>query len=497
MGTVVLERLSGWWVHRRGRRLVAGALVLATASTVLAGCGTSSGSYTVRAVFASAEGLFPGNAVEVLGVPRGTVTAVRPVGDHVVVTMRVDGAQPLPADVQATLRTPQVLGEPSVELFPGYTTGPRLASGATIPQTRTSVPETIDQLLSDLQRFLGQVNDTSVDAVVTNLAQDLQGQGQALNQLIGQAAGTLQLLADKGTDLGRLNGSLAAITSTLQTRTADIAQLLQSYDAVATTLASDSGPLGDAITQLADASQQLAQLLAPNLQPLQQDVGTITQVGRTLDRNLGPIDQGLASAVSLFSAAGRAYDPVHNWLNLNNQLPPGFTSQVVAGLVRDRLAGICRRVLAHHAAGLSSAQLSTLQQCGNPASGYFDGILALIPGVLNSLSGGGSAPSPSPQQVLATGVAQIPGVSPTQAQAVSQLPPQALAGQPPSSSAGSTGGSLSGPVQLDPTPPQQEGTQSSSSGGGLIGNLLHGLLGTVHATVNLVGGLGHFLGSLL
>ncbi|HZU78751.1 MAG TPA: MCE family protein, partial [Acidimicrobiales bacterium] len=237
-------------LRRRSSRLGAAALAAATAGMVLTSCGGPS-AYTVTAVFPSAEGLFAGNAVQVLGVSRGTVTKVDPQAGRVVVTMSIAGDQSLPAQVHATLTNPQLLGEPSIELSPGYTGGPRLAAGAVIPESRTSVPESIDQLLRDLQSYLGQVDSSSLGGLVTNLAQDLQGQGQALNQLIAGGAGTLQILADKGNQLGQLNGSLAQITATLRQRSATVTQLLQSYDTVANVIATQSGPLGDSITQLA------------------------------------------------------------------------------------------------------------------------------------------------------------------------------------------------------------------------------------------------------
>ncbi|MHB8682521.1 MAG: MCE family protein [Acidimicrobiales bacterium] len=463
-----------------------GGLALVGATT-LAACGGPS-AYTVTAVFPSAEGLFPGNAVEVLGVARGSVTKVTPEAGRVTVVLTIDGDQALPASVHATLVNPQLLGEPSIELSPGYTGGPRLASGAVIPQSRTTVPESIDQLLRDLQSYLGKVDATSLGGLVTNLAQDLQGQGQALNQLIAGGAGTLDILAQKGNELGQLNGSLAQITGMLRQRTASVTQLLQAYDQVAHVLAQDSGPLGDSLSQLANASQQLTTLLNPNLTPLQGDISTLTQVGRTLDRNIANVDQGLSSGVALFAAAQRAYDPVHKWLNLNSQLAPGTTSGVLAGLVRDRLAGICRRVLANHGAGLSASQIQTLQTCGNPDSGFFDPILGLVPTLLTAATGG-QPPAPSPQDLLSAGAAKIPGLSQSQSASISNVPPSSLT----TTSAPTLGG---GPnLNTAPVVNDQQANGGTSSGG--LGGLLHGLLGAATGVGHFFGSVGHFFGSLL
>jgi virulence factor Mce-like protein len=356
-------------------------------------------------VYSSAPGLFTGAAVDVLGVKVGTVTNVENVGDKVDVTLSVNQGTKIPSSVFASLVSPQLLGSPDVDLNPGYTGGPSLPAGATIAQSHTAVPVSTDEVLKELQRTLNAINPNAVGDLVSNLATDLDGQGSNLNKLIASAAGTVQLLADKGNDLGRLNGTLAQLTGTLDTDTAQIQHLVLQYDTVSTTLAQHSGQLNDAITQLAGASSSLVTLLVPNLQPLEADVGTVTTVGRTLNRNLASVDQILQSGNSLFQGAKRAYDPNYNWLDLNLATAPGVTGAYIAGLLRDRLSGICRRIVADHSSGLSASVLATLAQCGNPASGFFDPLLNEIPTILDTLSGGNS--SSTAQALLQKGLAQI------------------------------------------------------------------------------------------
>jgi hypothetical protein len=134
-------------------------------------------------------------------------------------------------------------------------------------------------------------------------------------------------------------------------------------------------------------------------------VGTVTTVGRTLDRNLSSVDEILQNGNNLFQGAARAYDPNYNWLNLNLATAPGVTGAYVAGLLRDRLAGICRRIVANHSSGLSAAVIATLNQCGDPSSGFFDPLLNDIPTILNTLNGGSGAATA--QSLLQQGLTQI------------------------------------------------------------------------------------------
>ncbi len=389
--------------------MLAIALSLPLASS-LSACNLSSPSYQIQVVLSSAPGLFAGNAVEILGVPVGSVSDVVNKNNTVLVTMSINSGVKIPQLANASLVAPELLGEPSIELSPGYVNGPSLQSGSTIPMSRTSVPVSIGQLLKDLQTFLGQIDPNAAHSVIVNLSQDLSNQGAALGQLIGHAADMLRILAQKGNELGNLNGSLASITGALRNRTATIVSLIQNYDSVTTVIDSQQTQLVNAVNQLSSATSELSALLTPNLGPLENDISTITTFGRTLSRNVSSLDQILASSTSLFQAAARAFDPNYNWLNLNNQLPPGTTSAIVEGLIRDRLAGICRRLVAHHSTGLSATQIATLNTCGNPNSGYFNSILGLVPGVLNTLPG-----APPSQPTIATqlqnGLNAIPGLN--------------------------------------------------------------------------------------
>jgi phospholipid/cholesterol/gamma-HCH transport system substrate-binding protein len=381
-----VSRLRAVFGSRHSRSVLAGVLVIAA---IAVGLDVTRGasSYRINAVYSSAPGLFPGAAVDVLGVPVGTVTSVTNVADKVEVGMELHSGARIPTAADASLVAPELLGQPDVDLNPGYTGGAYLRPGATIAESHTSVPVSTDQLLKQLQRTLKELNPDAVGNLVTNLSQDLDGQGAGLNQLIKSAAGTLQLLADKGSDLGQLNGTLAQLTGTLDSDTSQIEQLVREYDTVSSVVAQHSGQLNSALTQLSGATTSLVTLLTPNLQPLEADVGTVTTVGRTLDRNVGNVDEILQQANNLFQGAQRVFDPTYNWLDLNLALPPGVTGDYVVGLIRDRLAGVCRRITANHSAGLSAASLASLASCGNPDSSFFDPLINDIPGVLGTLSG--------------------------------------------------------------------------------------------------------------
>jgi phospholipid/cholesterol/gamma-HCH transport system substrate-binding protein len=431
--------------------LVAGVVIGVTATR-------ASATYRINAVYASAPGLFPGAAVDVLGVPVGTVTSVKNVDDEVVVGMEVHAGTMIPSNAEASLVAPEVLGQPDVDLNPGFTGGAHLNAGDTIPESRTTVPVSTDQLLKQLKRTLNALNPQAVGDLITNLAQDLDGQGAGLNQLISSAAGTIQLLADKGDDLGQLDGTLAQLTGTLDSDSSQIVQLVKEYDTVSTVIAQHSGQLNDAITQLSGASTSLVTLLTPNLQPLEADVGTVTTVGRTFDRNIANVDEILAQANNLFQGAQRVFDPTYNWLDLNVALPIGVSGDYIAGLVRDRLAGVCRRLAADHSTGLSATVLASLTACGDPNSSFFDPLINEIPTILTALSSGAGPTTVT--GLLQQGLNQIGSLgAPTTA-------PSTSAGAPTPAPSGSSGSSTPAPPTTTTTTP------GSTTPCGLLGMII-------------------------
>jgi len=437
-------------------RLGTAVVVLAAGIVVGVNVTRASETYPLNAVYSSAPGLFPGAAVDVLGVPVGTVTSVTNIHDQVDVVMQVRAGTEIPAGAVASLVAPEVLGQPDVDLNPGYTGGPQLGAGDTIPESRTTVPVSTDQLLKQLQRTLNALNPRAVGDLITNLAQDLDGQGAGLNQLISSAAGTIQLLANKGDDLGQLDGTLAQLTGSLDSDTSQITQLVNEYDTVSTVIAQHSGQLNDAITQLSGASTALVTLLTPNLQPLEADVGTVTTVGRTLDRNITNVDEILQQANNLFQGAQRVFDPTYNWLDLNVALPVGVSGDYMAGLIRDRLAGVCRRIAANHGTGLSAASLASLASCGDPNSAFFDPLMSQIPSILSALSTG-SGPTTA-TALLQQGLNQIGSL-----------------GAAPSPAGGAPGGSTSsgsGPAAPSPPSTTTTTTPAPSPPCGLLGAIV-------------------------
>lgn len=367
------------------RRLVASALLVAALAAALAGCGLTRGAeegrYRLTARFDRSIGVYPGSPVRVIGINVGTVLGVEPRGDQVEVTMAIDEGQDIPADATATIVPLSLLGERYIQIGPAYQGGPKLEPGSTIE--RTAVPAEFDELLRSIQDLTGSIDPESASDLVTRMATLLDGQGADINELLEEGAGTMELVADKAGEIGDIITSLADLSATLKDRTSSVTSLLRNYNLLAEVLVENRDDLDATITQLDRSVVALTGLLERHGQDLPGDVEVLAQAGSTVEANIDRLQSTLRDTVRLFQAADRAYDPERRMLRLTDQVDLGLTGELIASRLRDRLAGICRRL--------------GLTECSDPEADFFTDLVDLVPTLLNSPPGGDPiAPTPEP-----------------------------------------------------------------------------------------------------
>jgi phospholipid/cholesterol/gamma-HCH transport system substrate-binding protein len=318
-------------------------LVLLLAMALLAsGCALmpGNGGYTLTAEFSRSYNLFPGSPVRVAGIEVGTIAdvAVPEGATHVEVELRIDEGREIPEDTTAIVVTETLSGERYVQLPPDEG-GPALEDGAVIPEDRTLVPYEFDEVLENLNQFVGGLEEDEVGRFVGNLAEVLDGQGDQLGRTIDQAHEAIGVLKDNDEELIALASRLADLNATLATRDEQLGQVIQDFDTLATSLVDDRTDIDAALSGLVRVTDQLARLLETNRDRLEQDIATLTRVGRTAQRNLDYLSLGILSSAELFRHAERAIDRDRNMLPLQNQteaLIPQLTDSVVF-----RLQGVC------------------------------------------------------------------------------------------------------------------------------------------------------------
>lgn len=234
------------------------------------------GGTTFSALFDSTVGLYKGSDVEILGVPVGTVTAVKPSGDKVRVSMRLDRGQKVAADTAAVIIAPTLVSDRYVQLTKPYTSGKRLASGATI--TQTAVPVEVDKLYQSLDSIAknlgpdGANKNGALSQLLKVAAANLKGNGTDINTMIGEFGKATGTLAESGDDLFATIGNLESINKVLAQHDTSVAGINRQFAAVTDELAGDRDDMAAAVANLGDAMADLDSFIKDNRDQLKSSV---------------------------------------------------------------------------------------------------------------------------------------------------------------------------------------------------------------------------------
>ena len=315
------------------RRGIALVLVVVAMAALLGSCSRGGDDgYRLTAYFARGISLYAGSDVRVLGLPAGEIDSVSIDGTRVKVVMTVRADIPVPADVQATIVPLSLIGERYIQLFPAWTEGmPRARRGAVIPLERTSIPVEPDEALAALKRFLDSLDPGATGRLVTNLADDLEGNGQKLNTALGGLADLTSTLAEKDDELVRIIDHFDDFTATLVTREQQLGKVLDSFATTAAILAEERGQIERLVQSLAQLSVDGLDLVSEHRTKLQHDLDVLTRLLLSVQANMDSVRQLLDAAPIMVAGEdldgkneglNAAYDPEHHRIDLRNATSP-------------------------------------------------------------------------------------------------------------------------------------------------------------------------------
>ncbi|MGH3813888.1 MAG: MCE family protein [Pseudonocardiaceae bacterium] len=269
---------------------------------------------TITAYFTSAVGVFPDNEVRILGVPVGRITSLQPQGPVVKVVMTIDDSVDVPANASAVVVSPSLVAGRSIQLTPAYMRGPKMPDGGVIPLERTAVPLGVDDLAraaNDLATMLGP-NGANRQGALSDLldvgASNLGGNGQAINDTIGNVAQLSATLAGSRKDLFATITQLQSLVSTLAANDAQVRQFNAQLAEVSNLLAGERGDLSAALRQLSIALGEVAAFVQDNRAVLRSNVDRLTEVTAVLVRQRDALAQILDTAPLGLGNLSNAYN---------------------------------------------------------------------------------------------------------------------------------------------------------------------------------------------
>jgi len=302
----------------RRRRIITGAGAVVVAAGLIAGGAAlyqaSHQGTRITAYFSESIGVYPGSDVRILGVRVGTVDAVQPVGTEVKVTLTVDSGVPLPAAVRAAVVAPSVVSDRYIQLTPAYTGGPKLASGAVIPVTRTAVPVEVDQIYASLNQLAaalgpqGANKNGALSNLITTGEANLAGNGGYLNSMLTQYSGLSTTLGGSASDIAATLSSLQQFTSMLKSNDDQVRQAEQQLAQVTGYLSGERQQLSAAITTLATALSEVQQFIASNRSLLTSNVNKLASITSILSSERASLAEALDTAPLAADNLLNAYD---------------------------------------------------------------------------------------------------------------------------------------------------------------------------------------------
>ncbi|MFE5085337.1 MCE family protein [Streptomyces mirabilis] len=281
-------------------------------------------SVHVTAYFPRTVGIYPGSDVRVLGVRIGEVEKITPEGDRVRVQLKYDEGRKVPADAKAAVINSSVVSDRYVQLLPVYRTGPVLRNGAVIPETRTAVPVELDRVFDSLHTTAdalgpqGANKDGSLSRLLGVSADNLDGQGENLNQTVEDLSKAVTTLSDGRTDLFGTVRNLQVFTAALAADDKSVRSFNTSLAEVAGQLAGERKDLADALKNLGTALGDVSAFVKKNKKSLTSNVQGLSKVTKVLVTQRAALAELLQVAPTGLSNLNDAYNPSSGTLDTRN-----------------------------------------------------------------------------------------------------------------------------------------------------------------------------------
>jgi phospholipid/cholesterol/gamma-HCH transport system substrate-binding protein len=345
---MMLERLRERLVPATTRaRITALAAVAVVIALVSAGLVLTSGppGKQITAYFTQAIGVYPGSTVRILGIDVGTIDSVQPEGKQVKVTMTVNGGIPVAAGADAAVVSASVIADRYVQLFPPYTSGPQMASGAVIPVSRTAVPVEVDELYDSLEKLSNDLGPNGVNKngalsdLINTGAANLAGNGADFNQMITDLGQATRTLSGSRDNFFATVNNLEQFTAMLNQENSQVQLAQQQLADVFGFLSGDRTELSGALNELSTALGQVKYFIADNRGLITSNVTKLASITKILVTERASLAQAMDELpVDVDNVVG-AYDPKTHTLesrgNLRELEPPGSFGASTAGTATD------------------------------------------------------------------------------------------------------------------------------------------------------------------
>jgi phospholipid/cholesterol/gamma-HCH transport system substrate-binding protein len=285
----------------------------------------------LTASFPRTVSLYEGSDVRILGVPVGKVETVRPEGTDVRVRMWYDAKYDVPADAEAVIISPAIVGDRFVQLTPVFEKGEeRLRDHAVLTTRSTSTPLELDEIyqsIDSLSVALGPQGANSGGAltrVLDSTAKNFQGEGAQFHQTITDVSRLTGTLDDNKEELFGTARELERFVSALATNDKTVRRFNDSLASASDLLDDERQDLAAALRNLGVALQAVKGFVRENRSALSRNIKGLNSVSKVLVHQRAALEQVLRVAPTALANLLHTYNPTTGTLdqrsNINESL---------------------------------------------------------------------------------------------------------------------------------------------------------------------------------
>ncbi|MEZ0342590.1 MCE family protein [Mycobacterium sp. pV006] len=271
---------------------------------------------TLTAIFANANGIYPGDDVRIAGVRVGTITSIEPDGPDAVFRLEIDHGVRVSPDANAVIVAPNLVSARFVGLTPaGGRDDSALPAPAVIPRERTAVPVEWDEVKEQLDRLasdLGPVEQNptgSVGRFIASAADAMDGNGEKLRNTLRQLAGISRVLADGSGDISAIITNLGRFVAVLRDTNEQIVAFQNRLATLSSVLDGSRSDLDAALVHLAEAVGEVRRFVAETRDRTGEQVTRLAAVTQNLVDHRADLEQVLHVAPSAMANAYNMMDP--------------------------------------------------------------------------------------------------------------------------------------------------------------------------------------------
>ncbi len=274
---------------------------------------------TVVAYFPQTNALYPGDKVQIMGLPVGAIDKIDPAGDKMKVTFHYASKYKVPANASAVILNPTLVASRAIQLEPAYKGGPLLGDNAVIPEDRTQVPVEWDALRNSITNIVSKLGPTPEQPtgpfgeVIESFANGLAGKGQEINTTLNNLSKALNALNEGRGDFFAVVRSLALFVNALHQDDQQFVALNSNLAQLTTRLAGSDSELANAVQQVDGLLSTLRPFLDKNREVLTQDVNNLETATNTLlqPEPLNGLETALHVLPTAAANVNQIYHPSH------------------------------------------------------------------------------------------------------------------------------------------------------------------------------------------